>query len=344
MSNETTPFLSLTDIQYAFNQKPVLKNINLSIAQHELCALIGPSGCGKTTLLRLISGLLRPLAGKIHLNQKLIADEKYALAPNQRPIGMVFQDYALFPHLNVFHNIAYGIKHLDEKAQRQLLDPLIEMGKIATLLQRYPHQLSGGEQQRVALIRSLASQPDLLLLDEPFSNLDSDHRSQLAREVAQLLRDQKATAILVTHDQQEAFAFADHIGVLIAGEMMQWDQPKNLYYYPENEYVARFIGEGCFLPLHYKNGANYCEFGEIDLSQPSKQLSKILIRPEDIQLTQKNGLDCTVKNKIFKGSSIIYELALPSNLRIQAQWQMQNDFEINARVQVQLKAITHIVF
>lgn len=221
--------------------QPVVQNLSLMLEQGHIGCLLGPSGCGKTTVLRSIAGFEPPRAGTIALGGQVISSASHQLAPEHRQVGMMFQDYALFPHLTVEQNIAFGLRRL-EKAKRLLrVDELLSLTALESTRTRYPHELSGGQQQRVALARALAPEPRLLLLDEPFSNLDIDTRERLAYEVRDILQATGHTAILVTHNQAEAFAIADRIGVMRQGVIEQWGTPFQLDQHPASEFVSDFI-------------------------------------------------------------------------------------------------------
>ncbi|HHS83869.1 MAG TPA: ABC transporter ATP-binding protein, partial [Gammaproteobacteria bacterium] len=246
--------LELNDLSVRLGDKTIVHGINLVLRPGELCCLVGPSGCGKTTLLRTIAGFEHPAAGSITLHGKRIADVHHSTLPEQRGIGMVFQDLALFPHLTVAGNIAFGMQGESRPAIEQRIDELLELVKMPALRNCYPHQLSGGQQQRIALIRAMAPRPALLLLDEPFSSQDMERRERLVQEVRDILNRDGITAMLVTHDQHEAFAFADSIGVINEGRLLQWDSAFNLYHRPQNRFVADFIGQGVFIEARVVDG------------------------------------------------------------------------------------------
>ncbi|HPP47761.1 MAG TPA: ABC transporter ATP-binding protein, partial [Accumulibacter sp.] len=241
-------FLELDHIVQRYDSQIVVDHVSFRVNFGEIACLLGPSGCGKTTLLRGIAGFEDLAGGEIRLQNRLVSRPGWRLPPEKRQIGMVFQDYALFPHLSVANNIGFGLSGLAVAERRRRIDDWLATVGLSGRGDHYPHQLSGGQQQRVALARALAPRPQLLLLDEPFSNLDIDLREQLALEVRQILLRQKTTAILVTHDQHEAFAMADCIGVMAAGSIQQWDTPYRIYHQPLNRLVADFIGQGVFLP------------------------------------------------------------------------------------------------
>ena len=270
-----------------FDGTPVLRQVSLPVAPATMVALLGPSGCGKTTLLRILAGLETPDEGEVRIGGELLTGPRTHVPPERRRVGMVFQDYALFPHLTVADNVAFGLRQLDAAARARRVADTLEVIGMARAGGRYPHELSGGQQQRVALARALAPQPELLLLDEPFSNLDADVRTELAHAVRAALLAEGATALLVTHDQREAFAIADEIGVLRAGRLEQWDAPWKLYHAPKTRFVADFVGEGTFIPgTVIGPGRVSTELGVIEgqltRDQAPGSLVDLLLRPDDV--------------------------------------------------------------
>lgn len=243
MSNN--PYLKLDNISLAYNTpdgpKTVVKNLDLAVDKGHIGCLLGASGCGKTTVLRAIAGFEPLRTGTIHLNDQLLSSPGHTVVPERRNVGMMFQDYALFPHLSIEKNIAFGLRKQDKTKRVSRTEEMLELVGLEDMGKRYPHELSGGQQQRVALARALAPEPSLLLLDEPFSNLDVDTRERLAFEVREILQKTGLTAILVTHNQAEAFAIADRIGVMKDGGIVQWDTAYGLHHNPVNDFVADFI-------------------------------------------------------------------------------------------------------
>ncbi|MGH7263077.1 MAG: ABC transporter ATP-binding protein, partial [Candidatus Rokuibacteriota bacterium] len=234
--------------RYAADQPPAVDRLTLRVEQGELVVLLGPSGCGKTTTLRLIAGFETPDAGSVVVRGEVMSGPGRWVPPEKRGVGVVFQDYALFPHLTVAENVGFGLQNLDGPARRKRGAQILELVGLEDFAGRYPHELSGGQQQRVAVGRALAPGPALILLDEPFSNLDADLRDQLRAEVTNLLRNTGTTAILVTHDQEEAFTLADWVGVLNQGRLEQLDKPEKIYHHPATRFVAEFVGAADFLP------------------------------------------------------------------------------------------------
>ncbi|CAM4364207.1 ABC transporter ATP-binding protein [Kerstersia similis] len=238
----TTPYLSLEQLTLSYPGRPVLSGFTLQLERGHLGALLGASGCGKSTVLRAIAGFEPVHAGRILLEGRLLAGDGCNVPPEERHIGMMFQDYALFPHLSVARNIAFGLRRQPRDAQAQRVALMLELVGLSGLGQAYPHEISGGQQQRVALARALAPEPGLLLLDEPFSNLDTLTRERLAFDVRDILKDSGATALLVTHNQAEAYAMADRMGIIVDGALCQWGSPRELSEQPADNRVAEFLG------------------------------------------------------------------------------------------------------
>ena len=236
--------LNVADLYLSFGRTAVLQGFGFDLEAGEIACLLGHSGCGKTTALRAVAGFEQPERGRIALQERTLSDGRLFVPPHLRRIGMVFQDYALFPHLNVADNIAFGLSGHSAEARKARVAELLALIGLPDYGGHYPHQLSGGQQQRVALARALAPKPELVLLDEPFSNLDADLRTRLSKEVRSLLKQENTSALLVTHDQQEAFAMADKIGIMADGRLQQWDTPYNLYHNPATPAIAGYIGHG----------------------------------------------------------------------------------------------------
>ncbi|MBS0299396.1 MAG: ABC transporter ATP-binding protein [Proteobacteria bacterium] len=343
----STVLLQLHNIRQAYGTQVVIHDLSLQLRKGQIGCLLGPSGCGKTTALRCIAGFERVSAGEILLNEVNVSSASAFVPPERRRIGMVFQDYALFPHLDVAANIGFGLHRLTRVEREQRVEELLHVVHLASVAKKYPHELSGGQQQRVALARALAPKPDLLLLDEPFSNLDVSLRERLSMEVREIIKNQGITAILVTHDQTEAFAIADVIGVMDHGEIQQWDTAFNLYHCPANRFVANFIGQGVFLPgrvtdaqqveieLGVLNGAipQHCEAGcQVD----------VLLRPDDIVHDDASPMKATVMHKAFRGAEILYTLRLASGVKVLVLVPSHHDHAIGGKIGIKLEA-DHIV-
>src|SRR5687767_2678968 len=240
--------LQVENLRHAYGKQEVVRGLSFSLARGAIGCLLGPSGCGKTTVLRCIAGFEGIREGEIRLAGKLVSGHGVMVPPEHRRVGMVFQDYALFPHLPVSGNIAFGLHAAPAAERAARVAELAQLVGLSASLDKYPHEISGGQQQRVALVRALAPQPELLLLDEPFSNLDVQLRERLSLEVRDIIKQQNATAILVTHEQHEAFNIADVVGLMSRGTIEHWDTPYSLYHEPATRFVADFIGQGAFLP------------------------------------------------------------------------------------------------
>ena len=267
MANKETnaaPRLDVRNLSVKLQGKNILQDVSLQLQQGQIASMLGPSGCGKTTLLRSLAGFQPVSNGEIYVRDKLFSKSGYSLAPENRHIGMMFQDLALFPHLTVKQNICFGLKSLTKDEQHKRMKHVLELTELDKQEKKFPHQLSGGQQQRVALARALAPKPEILLLDEPFSSLDPDLREQVATEVRKILKHENVTAVLVTHDQHEAFAMADEVGVMENGTIVQWDNAYNIYHKPKTRFVADFIGLGAMIPATVVNNETLdTEFGQV---------------------------------------------------------------------------------
>ncbi len=258
----------------------------LEVGAGQLVCLLGPSGCGKSTTLRLAAGLEVPYCGRISINGDIVADEQVFIGPEDRRVGLVFQDYALFPHLNVFDNIAFGLTHLPARERRERAMRMLETVGLAAAAKKYPHMLSGGEQQRVALARALAPSPRVILMDEPFSGLDVVLRNQVRDETLALLKEMGTTVLMVTHDPEEAMRMADEIVLMQGGRIVQQGSAGALYNYPANAFVASFLGSVNRVPARRAGNDFVTELGSIPVSAATKAIAtdEVLIRPEAIRL------------------------------------------------------------
>lgn len=313
--------LQLDHLHVHLGQNAIVRDVSVRLAAGEIGCLLGPSGCGKTTLLRAIAGFQQVAAGSISLAEKTVSAPAFTQAPEQRGIGMVFQDFALFPHLTVEDNISFGMRDASHKAKVQRVDELLDRIGLPGYQKRYPHELSGGQQQRIALARALAPRPRLLLLDEPFSSLDAELRERLAVEVRELLKKEQITALLVTHDQQEAFAMADKAGVMYQGELLQWDTPYQLYHQPRHQMVADFIGHGVLLQgTVNSSGSMASPLGMLE--HPS--LANVeggtpvsfLVRPDDLVPDPESRLRGKIKARGFRGAHNLYSVELVSGVEV----------------------------
>ncbi|MCW5604089.1 MAG: ABC transporter ATP-binding protein, partial [Burkholderiales bacterium] len=302
--------LEVAGIRHGYNGHPVLNAVSFSLERGSIGCVLGPSGCGKTTLLRCIAGFEQIGAGSIRLRGGEVSRPGHTLPPEQRKVGIVFQDYALFPHLTVQANIAFGLQQVDRSLHAGRIAELLDMIGMLHAARRYPHELSGGQQQRVALARALAPQPELLLLDEPFSNLDVELRERLGIEVRDILKQLGITAVLVTHDQHDAFAIADEIGIMYQGRIEQWDTPYSLYHKPATRFTADFIGQGMFLPgTVLDENRIRLELGTLQGAAhgwPHGSVVDVLLRPDDILHDDASPLQAQVLHKAFRGAEFLY--------------------------------------
>ena len=312
-----TQLLTVSAITKGFvvNQPPIVRNISFSVYPGEIFALLGPSGCGKTTTLRLIAGFERADAGTIAMEKRILASSAVHLPPESRGIGFVFQDYALFPHKNVIENVAFGLRKATKRAKRERALDVLRMVGLTQLQRRMPHHLSGGEQQRVALARAIIARPKLLLLDEPFSSLDPGLRQSTREEVRALLKAEGISAILVTHAQEEAFSFAERLGVMKDGSLEQIGTPEAVYRYPKTAYVAAFIGQTNFVHAHVQNGIAQTLFGRVKVTGEATGDVLLSIRPESLRMMTPDAWQSGAKSgkivgQAFRGHDLTYRVEI----------------------------------
>jgi iron(III) transport system ATP-binding protein len=337
--------LEVENLRHAYDEQEVVRGLSFALARGAIGCLLGPSGCGKTTVLRCIAGFEAVEEGEIRLNGRVVSRPGAALAPEKRRIGMVFQDYALFPHLRIADNIAFGLHGAVAVERAARLRELAQLVGLSAVLQKYPHEVSGGQQQRVALARALAPRPELLLLDEPFSNLDVELRERLSLEVRDIIRASGATAILVTHDQHEAFAMADEIGILHEGRIQQWDTAYNLYHRPANRFVADFVGQGVFLPARALNSHELeIELGVLkaEAVPQGDRGVEVLLRPDDVVHDDAAPTQAEVVHKAFRGAEILYTLRLASGRKVLALVPSHHNHALGERIGIRLD-VDHVV-
>ena len=339
--------LNVADLYLSFGRTAVLQGFGFDLEAGEIACLLGHSGCGKTTALRAVAGFEQPERGRIALQERTLSDGRLFVPPHLRRIGMVFQDYALFPHLNVADNIAFGLSGHSAEARKARVAELLSLIGLPDYGGHYPHQLSGGQQQRVALARALAPKPELVLLDEPFSNLDADLRTRLSKEVRSLLKQENTSALLVTHDQQEAFAMADKIGIMADGRLQQWDTPYNLYHNPATPAIAGFIGQGVL--LRGQMSGSHCvrlalgEFcGVVPHHCQTCREVDVLLRPDDVVHDDNSPVSAEVLDKDFKGSYFIYTLKLDSGETVLAHVPSHHNHPIGSRIGIRLE-LEHLI-
>jgi len=335
--------LEVKNLRQAYGDHEVVAGLSFSLARGAIGCLLGPSGGGKTTVLRCIAGFETPQEGEIRIAGRMVSGPGTMVAPEKRRIGMVFQDYALFPHLSVAGNIAFGLHAMAHAERAARVRKLGELVGLTAALAKYPHEISGGQQQRVALARALAPRPELLLLDEPFSNLDVDLRERLSLEVRDIIKASGATAVLVTHDQQEAFAMADEIGILHQGRIQQWDTPYNLYHRPANRFVADFVGQGVFLPAKALNGHQLqIELGVLQGESQGLDNLEVLLRPDDVVHDDAAPTQAEVLHKAFRGAEILYTLRLASGQKILALVPSHHNHALGEKIGIRLD-VDHVV-
>ena len=352
-------FLSLESVSVRYARthaaRAAVDGVTLGLRQGDIGVLIGPSGCGKTSLLRAVAGLERCAAGRVRIENQTLSDAAAGvhISAEQRHIGMVFQDYALFPHLSISDNVAFGIAALPKAQRRARTLEMLELVGLAHAASRAPHQLSGGQQQRVALARALAPRPRLLLLDEPFSSLDVDLRERLAQEVREILKTSGTTALLVTHDQLEAFAVGDVIGVMNKGHLEQWDDAYSLYHRPASRFVAQFIGHGVFAPAQIVACAHgpcvQTPLGELDDiagcplpgSYPDGECD-VLLRADDIVHDDASPVRALIERKAFRGSEFLLTLRLQGGQRVMAHVPSHHDHQVGEWIGIRAE-VDHVV-
>ena len=343
------PKLNIDAISTAHQNTSIFEQLSLTLHDGEIGCLLGPSGCGKTTLLRCIAGLKTIQSGTIQLGERILSGAGVNLATEQRNIGVVFQDYALFPHMTIEQNIRFGIKHLTNKEQKNRLKSLLDLVGLSHTEKRYPHELSGGQQQRIALARALAPKPAALLLDEPFSGLDVELRESLAREVRSILKAEGITALMVTHNQNEAFAIADSVGVMQAGKLLQWDTPYRLYHEPKHPFIADFIGQGTLIDGQVCDCKSvHTELGLLKTTLPfgvttGEQVS-VLVRPDDILHDDESDWKLEVTNRAFRGSHFLFTLKLPNGESVMCMSQSHHNHPVGSKIGIKLEMDHAVVF
>jgi len=334
--------------RFGSDRAPAVDGLTLSVEQGQILALLGPSGCGKTTTLRLIAGFELPDAGQVVIGGRLMVDgdRGTAVPPEARGVGVVFQDYALFPHLTVEDNVGFGLHALPRERRRERVRSVLDLVGLLDFALRYPHELSGGQQQRVAVARALAPAPTLILLDEPFSNLDADLRAQMRDEVEKVLRGTGTTAVFVTHDQEEAFTIADVVGVLDEGRLEQLAPPETIYHHPATPFVAEFVGAADFLPGIVTSEGIVTEvgvFGNVEGREPGEKV-KVMIRPDDITFVPAADGEAVILRRYFRGSETLYCLGLASGRRVHSSQPSAAAFTTGLRVRPEAHVLHVVTF
>ena len=358
----TSPYFSVQDLIVGYDDTVIVNGLSLELKQGEIGCFLGYSGCGKTTALRAIAGLEQSRDGTVLLNNQCLTDKtdrnSYAVAPAKRGMGMVFQDYALFGHLSVAKNIAFGLNKWSAADKKARVAEMLELVELSEHADKRPNELSGGQQQRVALARALAPKPKLLLLDEPFSNLDVVLRESLAMNVRDILKRTNTTAILVTHDQNEAFALADKVGVMHKGKLVQWATPSELYHEPISPFVAEFVGEGAMIDGIIKEGHVETALGDIyrrmevydesgypqycEYDYPNGTPIKVLVRPDDIIHDDESTQTALVVGRVFRGANYLYRLQLDDGQTVLSLVASHHNHEIGSQIGI-LPILEHVV-
>lgn len=333
-------FVLLKNVTKIFNGSvKAISDLTIMVRKGEFFSLLGPSGCGKTTILRLIAGLESPDSGEIFIGGRKVAGNDTWIEPEKRGVGFVFQDYALFPHMTVFENVAFGIRGVSKNEKRRKVMEMLELVGMSDMADRYPHELSGGQQQRVALARALAPSPKVILLDEPFSNLDPELRLQLRTETKRILKEKGITTILVTHDQEEAFSLSDRVGVVNQGRLEQVGTPEEIYHQPATRFVANFVGGANFVSGKIKEGSVISDIGvfKYDGAMSSTAVDvELMIRPEDVGFTLDPSGDAVVVDAQFLGPKIIYRLRVINDKIIHSIQPSTNLISVGSKVKISI--------
>jgi iron(III) transport system ATP-binding protein len=337
--------IRLEGISKSFGATRAVEDVTLVVERGELMSVLGPSGCGKTTLLRLIAGFEAPDGGSVEVGEETVAGPGRLVPPERRRVGMVFQDYALFPHLSVEANVAFGLSRRTREERDSLTRRTLELVGLQHKTSRHPHELSGGERQRVALARALAPEPEVVLLDEPFSSLDATLRADLRREVELILRDAEATALLVTHDQEEALSLADRLAVMREGRIVQVGAPEEVYGRPASRWAAQFVGEVNVLAGVAREGGVETELGRFDLRAPATGTVHVAVRPEQLEVSARHDGNAEVVSREFRGHDVLYRLRHEGGRTVLVQLPSLELYEVGARVFVRpaASAVTSLV-
>lgn len=347
LSAPATPILELRSVSCAYDpNRPAIRDISFSAREGEILCLLGPSGCGKTTVLRAIAGFEPVRSGEIFLSGRRVSSSSDTIPTEERHVGMVFQEYALFPHLRVVGNIAFGLGHLSRSDRENRVQEMLRLTGLEGFERRYPHELSGGQQQRVALARALVQNPVVLLLDEPFSNLDPDMAGRMRQELHTLLRRMKTTTILVTHDHDEAFAMADRIAVLNHGVLEQMDSPEIIYHLPSTPFVADFVGQADFITGHVREGMVHTELGVFPNTLAAEEEAPVvvMIRPDDIHLLPNKSAGPRIVARQFRGSENLYTVRLGSGQIVHSSESSTSVYQEGTAVELRVSATHTVLF
>lgn len=342
--------LQIENLTCSYQDTAVFEDLNLTLQENEIVCLLGESGCGKTTLLKAVAGLQKQLTGCIRIRNRVLNDAHHEIAAEERQVGLIFQDYALFPHLNVFDNVAFSLQKLSYQEQAQRVLEMLSLVKLQDFVERFPHQLSGGQQQRVAIARALAYRPDLMLLDEPFSNLDQHVRFELINEIRQLFKQRQVSALFVTHSKEEGYAFADRIALMQAGKIVQIDTPQLLYQSPNSAYVADFMGKSNYVDVTVIDEYNYQScFGVLSTSLPIQaekgSVKRLLLRPEHLYVEADVHGSALIKQITFQGGTqqLVVEFA-GHEFTVQSCHQEMAKFNLGQVVSIELLEHNYVTF
>ena len=347
----SAPVIRCSQLTKRFDSVLAVDSVDLEIWSGEVIAILGTSGCGKTTLLRLLAGLEVPSSGSVEIQDEEVSTADYITPPEERGIGMVVQEYALFPHMTAASNVAFGLKGIDRDSRGARVAEVLDLVRLGDLGDRFPYELSGGQQQRVALARTLAPNPVTVLLDEPFSNLDSSMRQSLRQEVEAILRSQRTAAVLVTHDREEAFAIADRVGVMIDGQLLQIDTPDRVYHFPVSPEVAALTGPSDFIPGHSVGdsgvdtqiGTLVCRSGAGPMAQGAA--ATVLIRPDDLELIPDANGQGLVESREFRGDQVVLSVRLESGATVRSRRRSFSTLPTGSRVRVSpVKTIPFVAY
>lgn len=342
--------LKIENINFWHNKlQKTISNLSLSIQQGHIGCLLGPSGCGKTTLLRLICGFEQVSTGEIRINNKLVCDKRFIIPTSKRDIGIVFQDSALFGNMTIEENISFGLHRLSKIEAKKRVNEMISAFDLKKFKDRFPHEISQGQQQRVAIARTLAPQPSLLLMDEPFANLDAALKLTLTADLREILKEKKITALVVTHDQHEAFAIADEIGVMSEGKIQQWGSPYELYHKPDNQFIADFVGEGVLVKAKVISEDELSLEDQIFKSKSVTSMAigtgvDVLLRPDDVEFDPKSDFKAEVTRAMFRGPHILYTLKTAQGNILQALIESHHNYAKGEKIGIKIHNQEVVVF
>ncbi|MBW3603990.1 MAG: ABC transporter ATP-binding protein [Actinobacteria bacterium] len=331
-----TPVVELAGVSRRYGNVVALDAVSLTVARGELLAVVGPSGCGKTTLLQVVAGLTAPDAGSVRIVDRVVVDGDVWVPPERRRVGVVFQDHALFPHLTVADNVAFGVPRGRGRAARR--DEALDLVRLRHLVDRYPHELSGGEQQRVALARALAPAPEVVLLDEPFSSLDANLRTDLRQQTAAVLRAAGTTAIFVTHDQTEALSIGGRVAVLRAGRVEQCAEPETVFHAPTTRFAATFLGEADMVRGTARAGIADTPVGRLPVDDRLSGAVDVMVRPHEVAMVAAADGDARVERVEFRGATVLHVLALDAGLHLRCEIAHERQLPVGTRVRVTVDA------